>query len=246
MADSGRWMARLIIGAAVTVSGLLVGPIAVAHADPLPNGYEMTQWGPLGPADRDFVTKVRLAGLWEMPAGDMAVKKAHSARVRAVGAEIAKQHGDLDALARAAAKKLAMTLPDEPNSDQQGWLREMDRATGTDFDNVFIDRLRAAHGKIFPAIALIRAGTRNEVVRELAQRTNNFVMTHLTLLESSGLVDYNGLPPPPPPVAAGPGSVQLTANDLGMSGANSIVIWVVLGFAAIAGMAATFRLLRPR
>lgn len=241
-----RWITRLIVGAAVTLAGLVAGPIAAARAEPLPNGYTMTQWGPLGAADRDLVVKVRLAGLWEMPAGTMAKEKGHSARVRAVGAEIAKQHADLDQLARAAAAKLAIPLPDEPNSDQQGWLGEMRAASGTQFDNVFIDRLRAAHGKIFPAIALVRAGTRNSVVRELAQRTNNFVMTHLVLLESSGLVDYNGLPTPPPPAAAAPGSVQLSAGELGMGGINSMVIWIVLGFAGLAGAAATIRLLKPR
>jgi predicted outer membrane protein len=235
----------MLIGAAVTAGALATGPIAVAHADgALPNGYAMTQWGPLGAADRDLMEKVRLAGLWEMPAGQMAAEKGQSARVRAVGAEIAKQHGQLDELVRAAASKLSVPLPDQPNSDQQGWLREMRQASGAQFDNVFIERLRTAHGKVFPAIAQVRSGTRNSVVRELAQRSNNFVMTHMVLLESSGLVDYNGLQTPPPPAQAGPGSVLLSSGSMG--GVNPTVIWIVLGFAALAGAAATFRLLRPR
>ncbi|WP_249713843.1 DUF4142 domain-containing protein [Rhizomonospora bruguierae] len=236
-------MVRLFVGAAVTLCGLAAGPVA-AHADSLPKGYTMTEWGPLGPADIDLVTKVRLAGLWEIPAGEMAKEKGHSARVRAVGAEIAKQHRELDLLARTAADKLSLPLPDEPNRDQQGWLQEMRDASGAQFDNVFIERLRQAHGKIFPAIATVRAGTRNSVVRELAQRSNNYVMTHLVLLESSGLVDYNGLPAPPSPVGVAPGSVQLSTDDV--RGVNSTVIWVVLGLAALAGGAATIRLLRPR
>ena len=66
----------------------------------------------------------------------------------------------------------------------------MEAANATTFDQIYVDRLRAAHGKIFPAIATIRASTRNDSVRQLAQQANQFVMTHMTLLESSGIVDY--------------------------------------------------------
>jgi predicted outer membrane protein len=145
-------------------------------------------------ADRDFVTKVRLAGLWEIPASKMAVKKGVAPRVRQIGRMISAQHVKLDLLARTAAAQLGMELPNEPNADQQGWLKEMANATGTDFDDVYTERLRAAHGKIFPVIGLIRASTKNDTVRKLAQDANGFVLTHLTLLESTGLVRYEELP----------------------------------------------------
>ena len=38
---------------------------------------------PLSAADRDFVVRVRLAGLWEMQAGMMAASKGADPRVRA-------------------------------------------------------------------------------------------------------------------------------------------------------------------
>ena len=86
--------------------------------------------------------------------------------------------------------------------------------TPTTFDQIYIDRLRAAHGKIFPAIATIRASTRNDAVRKLAQQANQFVMTHMTLLESSGIVDYGALPTAPPPAAAGKGPVPVDGQML--------------------------------
>jgi putative membrane protein len=146
---------------------------------------------------------VRLAGLWEIPAGEMAVEKSENPRVREIGRDIADQHKRLDKFARDAARKLKIKLPDKPNADQQGWLAEMrDAQVGKEFDQIYIDRLRAAHGKIFPAIATVRTSTRNDTVRKLAQQANQFVMTHLTLLESSGLVDYKELPAAPDPSAA--------------------------------------------
>jgi predicted outer membrane protein len=193
---------------------LLITALALVLLDPRPANAEpgvpdppnnlLTDRGKgdLSDADQDFVVKVRLAGLWEIPAGEMALEKSDNPEIKSIGGDIAEQHRALDKLVRDAAKKLDIALPAKPNADQQGWLAEMRDAEGEEFDQIYIDRLRAAHGKIFPAIATIRTSTRNDTVRKLAQRTNQFVMTHLTLLESSDLVDFAALPTAPPPSAA--------------------------------------------
>ena len=200
----------------------------------------------ISPADRDFVMRVRLAGLWEMPAGAMAVAKGTTPRVREVGKEIAAQHVELDRLTREAAAQLNLRLPDRPLPDQQDWLNEMQQARGTDFDRVFVLRLRQAHGQIFPAIGTIRSGTHNDVVRRLAQQANQYVMTHLTLLESTGLVDYADdvpIPPDPAPLhLSNPAPVEARA---GTGGAPAPLIWSVLSFALLAGGLALTRVVRP-
>ncbi|MEU7904898.1 DUF4142 domain-containing protein [Actinoplanes sp. NPDC049118] len=201
-----RWRRRVSGGALLAVALILLDPQA-ARAEPgvpLPPNELLTDRGrgDISDADRDFAVKVRLAGLWEIPAGEMAQEKSDDPRIQSIGRDIAAQHEALDKLVRDAAKKLDVTLPNKPNADQQGWLAEMREAEGEEFDRVYIDRLRAAHGKIFPAIATIRASTRNDTVRKLAQRTNQFVMTHMTLLESSGIVDFGALPTAPPPASA--------------------------------------------
>jgi predicted outer membrane protein len=177
------------------------GPAASAPAtgSPTTSGQQPE---PLTAADRDLLVKVRLAGLWEMPAGNLAARKGVTPRVREIGAMIGAQHRELDALVVQTAKQLGVALPDQPNADQEHWLDEMRAASGEQFDHVFVDRLRAAHGKVFPVIASVRAGTRNTVVRRFAQSANGFVLTHLTLLESTGLVEYANLPPAPAPVSA--------------------------------------------
>jgi predicted outer membrane protein len=207
---------------------------------------------PAGPtqleaSDMTLFNGVRLAGLWEMPAGQMAAEKGNQKRVREVGAAIAEQHVELDKLAVDAANQLGVQLPSEPNSDQKGWLGEMKNASGARFDRIFVDRLRAAHGAIFPVIASVRSGTRNEVVRKLADQANDFVLEHMTLLESTGLVRYNALPPvalPPPPDDSVLAAAQ--ANNVPGSAVNGSVIWVVLLAALVVGAVATFRMFRVR
>nr|WP_245665637.1 DUF4142 domain-containing protein [Actinoplanes subtropicus] len=234
---------------------IAIDPVAARAADPgvpvPPNGLLTDKArGEVTDADRDFVTRVRLAGLWEIPAGEMAQQRSKDPRIQAIGREISGQHKVLDQLTRDAAKKLDIDLPDKPNSDQQTWLGEMRDATGTDFDHIYIDRLRAAHGKIFPAIAAIRSGTRNDTVRLLAQRANQFVMTHMTLLESSGIVDFQGLPTVPPPSAsAAPAVLAADRRSTAASPVTSMpVVLLALAGGIVAGIVATRFLIgrRPR
>jgi hypothetical protein len=112
---------------------------------------------------------------------------------------------------------------------------------------VFVDRLRAAHGKIFPVIGAVRAGTRNPVVRELADRANIFVMNHMKMLESTGLVQYGRLAPAAVPAAQNTSSLALAqANAAGVPAVSPIIVWLVLlSTLAMAGVA-TMRIMLSR
>lgn len=263
-ASSSSRLRRWLVGVSAMVLVSLVAPAGAARAAdgiprdkdgvPLPPSTQLTDKGvgTVTAADRDFVVKVRLAGLWEVPAGNMAQEKSKDPRVKNIGKEIAEQHVVLDALDVSVAKKLGIALPVEPTAQQQGWLAEMKAANSTTFDQIFIDRLRAAHGNIFPAIGTIRSTTRNDAVRKLAQQANQFVMTHLTLLESSGIVDYGALPTAPPP-AAGKGPVPVDGQMIaaatgsgGVPGVNTSVILIVLAGALVAGVITTMRIFRAR
>ncbi|WP_433437981.1 DUF4142 domain-containing protein [Nonomuraea sp. CA-141351] len=188
-----------VVAAAVTI--VLVMPPSI---DPAAATWTQTSSGPLTAADRDLLIKVRQAGLWEMPAGQYAETRAESQRVKEVGRLIMQDHIKLDLLTRQTAKKLGVALPDEPNADQQSWLAQLAAESGPAFDKDFANLLRAAHGKVFTVVAGVRSGTRNSEIRKFAQEGINFVMRHMTLLESTGLVDHNQLPEPPTPSPAPP------------------------------------------
>jgi predicted outer membrane protein len=214
-------------------------------ADALPAGWTMTQWGPLTPADRDVLNRVKQAGLWERPSGLWAQTMASSQRVKDVGAQLAADHLQLDISVEAVAKKLGVSLPQAPTAEQEGWMKEEREAkTPQDFDRIFTERLRAAHGKVFTIIAATRSGTRNDLVRQFAQVGINVVMKHMTLLESTTLVNYNDLPTPPAP-AVGP--AQAAAASRGTTNDNrNALIWVVLALALVAGVPAAIRVIRLR
>lgn len=193
----GRGRVLLILAAVAAVAAAFVvvmNPVGVpASGAARLGGTVNTRWGRLSTQDRTLLVKVRQAGLWEMPAGQQAQQRASSARVREVGGIIMRQHMQLDADTRATAQRLGVLLPSEPNGSQKSWLREMSGKYGADYDKTFVLRLRAAHGKVFALIAKVRAQTENTEIRAFSERCLKFVNTHMTLLESTGLVPRHAL-----------------------------------------------------
>ncbi|MCX4426461.1 DUF4142 domain-containing protein [Streptomyces mirabilis] len=150
-----------------------------------------TRYGPLTEADRDFVVKVRSAGLWEFPSGEMALQKGTTNAVRTAGQHLVIGHSALDATCRKIAPELNVTLPNQATPQQQGFVATLTSDTGKQFDTDLANILRVTHGQIFPAIAKIRATTKNTLVRQLADQANDVVLDHITVLENTGLVNFD-------------------------------------------------------
>ncbi len=229
----------LIIAALVATVGALAFPVW-SFADRSGTGQAnlnastvATQWGPLSATDRDFLVKVRLAGLWELPAGQQAIERAPSQAIKEAGDHLIVGHTDLDVRARDAAAKLGVQLPNQPTEEQQGWLRELSAASGKEYEYKFANLLRNAHGKVFGLIAQVRHTTRNSLIRQLASDANQTVLDHITMLEATGMVDFDAIaneaaglatssptgPPPPdgnlppaPQPAEPSGGVSLTSE----------------------------------
>jgi putative membrane protein len=189
----------LVIAALTTTMAALAFPVwsyndrSGTGVSNVASGTVNTQWGPLTASDRDLIERVRLAGLWELPAAEKAMAKSSSATVKEAADHLAVGHADLDKRVRSVAAKLNITLPNQPNAAQQGWLAQMDAAQGVAFDRTWANLLRSAHGKIFPAIGTVRNNTRNSLVRQLASDTNQTVLDHITVLEKTGQVDFDSI-----------------------------------------------------
>ncbi|MFD7444694.1 DUF4142 domain-containing protein [Streptomyces sp. NPDC059909] len=156
-------------------------------------GSVPTRWGPLSAADRDFIVRVRLAGLWEVPAGQQAVGRAPSRAVAVAGEHLVSGHTYLDARVREVASRLSMELPNQPTPEQRAWLQQLTEAQGRAYEAGFTNILRRAHGKVFELVAKIRHTTRNTLVRALADDANTTVLDHIKVLEATGLVDFDAL-----------------------------------------------------
>jgi predicted outer membrane protein len=169
------------------------------------------------------VVKVRAAGLWEYPVGQLAVQKGTTKAVVTAGQHLIDGHAALDASCRKIAPMLGITIPNVASPQQQGFVTTLTQDTGKQFDTDMANILRVTHGSIFNTIAKIRSTTKNSLVRALADQANNTVLDHITVMEKTGLVNFDqvlfqettppklpnsALTPPPPP--AGQPEVVLT------------------------------------
>jgi predicted outer membrane protein len=205
----------LILTALAATFAALVWPLW-SYADRSGTGLDTldaqtvaTRFGPLSATDRLFVTKVRLAGLWELPAGQQAEERAPSRAVRTAGEHLVEGHTFLDARVREVAARLGLELPNQPTAQQRGWLRELTDAHGEAYERLFANLLRSAHGQVFSLVAQVRATTRNGLVRDLADDANRTVLDHIKVLEATGLVDFDALArdaatASPPPLTRSP------------------------------------------
>ncbi|MFD2420496.1 DUF4142 domain-containing protein [Amycolatopsis pigmentata] len=162
------------------------------HGDQNPADQD-TPYGPLSQIDRNLIINVRWANLWEGPTSGQVATRSPNAKVRAVAAQLSREHHELDAVTDETAARLNVPLPGSPTPLQQAWMKEILSKTGADADNAFANLTREAHGTIFMLISQVRAQTRNDVMRAFAQSANEIVMRHMTLLESTGLVRSTSL-----------------------------------------------------
>ncbi|GGM50591.1 hypothetical protein GCM10012275_21790 [Longimycelium tulufanense] len=145
--------------------------------------------GPVTEVDKDFLVAVRRAGLWEIPAGRLAQTNGSSEAVKRAGTHLIDGHSMLDQLVREDAKILGVQIPNEATEEQQGWVKQLENARGSEFDRLFANLLRASHGKIFATIGEVRAATQNDLIRRHAREANQTVLDHMEVLEDTGLVD---------------------------------------------------------
>ena len=217
-------------------------------------GWQQTQWGPLGPADRDLLITVRQAGAYGELSGQRAQQQGSSAALRTVAKRIGVDYGTLDTQVRSIAAKLGVPLPDHPTAQQQDWMRELSAHSGPDFDHMFAQRLRLTDGEVLPVITSVRAGTRNELIRSFATNAAALVNRHMEYLESTGLVDYSRLPEPLPaaidravhatpappassPPAGNPPAGTSTGNDVNAMVAALVLIAALLVALGLLGTA---------
>jgi predicted outer membrane protein len=158
-------------------------------AAPPPASTGAPAGGPISELDKQLLIKVRQADLWELPAGRLAQTHAKSEAVRRAGLHLIEGHSRLDQLVREMSQELQIAIPDQPNPDQQGWLKKLENTKGEEFDRFFANQLRNSHGKVFIVVGQVRATTQNTRIRELAIEANNAVSDHMKVLEETGLVD---------------------------------------------------------
>ncbi|MFF0188348.1 DUF4142 domain-containing protein [Streptomyces sp. NPDC005244] len=227
MQRSRNVIGTLFVGGALTLTLAALAYPAMLGLDTVSTSNDRiianTQWGPLTEGERDFVVKVRAAGLWEHPLGEIGLQKGQSKAVKIASQHLVDGHAALDTSCRKIAPMLNITLPNVASPQQEGFVTQLKGESGRQFDVDFANILRMTHGSIFNTIAKVRSTTKNTLIRALADQANNTVLDHITVMEKTGLVDFDTTvfnqttPPKLPksdmtPPAPAPGQPQVVLN----------------------------------
>lgn len=194
---AGRWCERLVRLLAATV---LIGAVSSCGIS-VTSGYNATvpgradqkqtnmdsPDGPVYPADVAVLVAVSQAGFWEAPTSELVAKESKNPKVRAVAAQLAREHHVLNMDNEQAAARLNIQLPVGATPQQDSWRREIEAASGDERDRLYVQLTRAAHGSVYLKVTTVRATTQNDVVRSMAQIASEYVARHMALLESTGL-----------------------------------------------------------
>jgi predicted outer membrane protein len=228
-----RGIIRWVVAGLLVVLGAAFPAAGVAFASQNSEAAQTKKADTIDARDREFLTLIRFANLWEIPMGKMATERGTTQAVKDAGQTMLNDHTKLNTVVKQLADKYGVQLPDKPTSSQQGWIAEISGKQGRDFDKTFADRLRAAHGTVFGVVAEERAGTRNDVMRDFATQANTIVLRHMTLLEKTGYVsaDHGEFAEASARSAAYPEN-QLGSSDLLVGG----VIFLVVGFGTVLGV----------
>jgi predicted outer membrane protein len=183
-----RGIIRWVIAGLLVVIGAAFPATGIALASQGSQAGQPANSGAIDARDREFLTVIRFANLWEIPMGKLGTERGTTQAVKDAGATMLTDHTKLNTVVKQLADKFGVTLPDKATSSQQSWMAEISSKQGEDFDKTFADRLRAAHGTVFGLVAEVRAGTRNATIRDFATQANDIVMKHMSLLEATGYV----------------------------------------------------------
>lgn len=181
-----------------------------------PDRGRESEWGPVTGMDEDMVKKVQTANFWEGEMGALAAERSTNPKVQKAGRVMEEDHnGSLRKGTMEIALKLKIPLPTEATEAQRKIMEKLDGTEGREFDLLFVNSLRNAHGVIYPALANMYTSTKNTQVRSFTGVGLAVVFKHIGLLNATGLVEDGYMDDPSQSNVARP----LDANDGGV-GAN--------------------------
>ncbi len=95
--------------------------------------------------DQDFLVKAASGGLMEVELGKIAAQNASSAKVKAFGQRMVKDHSKANDELKAIASAKNISIPATPGEDHQKHIDNLNAKKGAEFDKDYIDMMVDDH-----------------------------------------------------------------------------------------------------
>ena len=131
--------------------------------------------------DKEFLKNAGEVGMLEVQLGTLAVEKATSPELKALGARLVADHtaSNEELVAIAKAKGVEMTL--EPTAVQKKMLADFRAKSGAEFDKELMEHVRKDHEKAIHTFADAAADSKDADIKAFAVKNVGVMKQHHTL-----------------------------------------------------------------
>ncbi|HEX2061468.1 MAG TPA: DUF4142 domain-containing protein [Thermoanaerobaculia bacterium] len=131
------------------------------------------------PADKEFVAKAGMAGLYEVQAGNLALQKAASAEVKAFAQRMVTDHGRGNSELAQLATTKGLALPAELQGEHEQALQHLSTLSGAEFDKAYMQHMVSDHQKDIAEFEKASTTAGDADVKAWAAKTLPILQQHL-------------------------------------------------------------------
>jgi putative membrane protein len=135
--------------------------------------------------DTTYLQQAHQTNLAEIAAGNMAQQKSNNQTVKNLGVKFVNDHTKLDQALKSVAQSLGVSLPQAPNAQQQAVAKQLKAASGSQFNNLFVNSQLAGHTQAMQAGQTEIANGSNPQVIKLARDSAPVIASHHQALEAA-------------------------------------------------------------
>ena len=129
--------------------------------------------------DSEFLVEAANGGMMEVQAGQLASTKAKSARVKAFGSMMVRDHSKANEELKTLAASKNITIPSTLGEDHQKHINDLNEKKGNDFDEAYMNMMVDDHKKDVDKFEDASKNAKDADVKAFAAKTLPVLRTHL-------------------------------------------------------------------
>jgi putative membrane protein len=154
----------LLAGVAVVA---LTAPPALAQDTQQPQAQaELKQ---VAEVDGDFAAEAAQGGLMEVRLGELAQQQAKSTNVKDFGQRMVEDHGQANDKLKQIAEQKGIELPQDLSEDAQATYEELQKKSGVEFDQAYVDEMVSDHEDAVAALEDYVENAKDPELRSFAE-----------------------------------------------------------------------------
>jgi putative membrane protein len=170
----------------MSTAAFVCGALTVASAQNTPTATPAPKTSAQSPAlssdpDHAFIQQMAMGGMAEVELGELAGKKAATAKVKTFGQRMVTDHGKANAELKSLASSKKITLPTDVGAENKATMDKLSKLSGAEFDRAYMTTMVEKHQKTLDTLKRQSMSGKDEQVKAWAAKAAPTVEEHLKL-----------------------------------------------------------------